>query len=308
MVSDKNIYALNGAAVGDLIAAAPSIKYAIDNLHPRKDYKVAMFPEFRDFFHFVPEDHIIELAEKYDGEYAVRKLNMDGPGGNVTRLTPSRMKLTQYASIGLLGRVLTDIESKYIPLLETDVSHYGVDFSKCAIFLTTYRDLTRAWKGTEIVKTAEYVQSKGLTPVFVGKKGAISIWKTLAVSDFEYPGFGIDLIDKTTFRELYTIMSKAKVVFGMDSGPLHIAFSTNTPVIAGFTNVRPDLRVPLRNDRVKTIAVSPSIPCRYCQSDWNLDFHNFTTCPKAMPEPECVTKCTSELFIDAFKKLHLAKR
>ena len=31
MFSDNNIYALNGAAVGDLMAAAPVLKYAIDN-------------------------------------------------------------------------------------------------------------------------------------------------------------------------------------------------------------------------------------------------------------------------------------
>lgn len=307
MISDNNIYALNGAAVGDLIAAAPSIKYAVDNLHPKKDYKVAMFPDFRDIFHFVPDEHIIPIADSYDPAYAVRKLNMDGGGGNVTRLTPSRLKLTQYASIGLLGRLLTDEQLKYVPLVETDVSHFGIDFSKCAIFLTTYRDITRAWKGAEIVKTAEYVQSKGLTPVFVGRKGAISIWKTLAVSDFEYPGFGHDLVDKTTLRELYTIMSKAKLVLGMDSGPLHLAFATNTAVIAGFTTVRPDLRVPLRNNGVKTLAVSAAIQCRFCQSDWNLDFHNFTSCPKAMPEPECVTKSSAELFIDACKRLHIGK-
>lgn len=300
MVSDKNIYALNGAAVGDLVAAAPVIKYAIENCHPRKDYKVAMFDDFRDIFHFVPDKHIIPLADKYDSSYAVRKLNMDGGGGNVTRLTPSRLKLTHYASIGLLARILPDEQLKYIPLQETDVSHYGIDFSKCAIFLTTYRDITRAWRGAEIVATAEYVASKGLTPVFVGRKGAISIWKTLAVSDFEYPGFGHDLVDKTSLRELYTIMAKSAVIFGMDSGPLHMAFATDTPVIAGFTSVRPELRVPLRNPGVMTYPIAPKIPCIFCQSDWNLDFHNFMSCPKAMPEPECVKKSNAESFLAAF--------
>lgn len=303
MMSDNNIYALNGAAVGDLMAAAPSIKFAVDNLHPKGDYQVAVFPDFRDFVHFVPDDKIISPAESYDPAYAVRKLNMDGPGGNVTRLTPSRMKLTQYACVGLLGRVLSDEEMKYIPLLETDVSHFNVDWSNAAIFLTTYRDNTRAWKGSEIVKTARYVMKQGLTPVFVGRKGAISIWKTLAVSDFRYPGFGVDLVDKTSLRELYTIMAKSKVVFGMDSGPLHIAFATDTPVIAGFTNVRPELRIPYRTPGVKTIPVTPNIECRYCQSDWNLDFHNFTTCPKAMKNPACVVNSTAALFVEGFNQL-----
>jgi hypothetical protein len=301
--SDNNIYALNGAAVGDLVAAAPSIKYAIDNYHHYGNYRVALLPDFRDIFHFVPTSKIIPTSDKYDSKYAVRMLNMNGPGGNVTRLTPSRLKLVDYASIGLLGRVLDPIDTKYIPLQEVDISHYGIDFSKCAIFLTTYRDITRAWKGEDIVNTAKYVYDKGLTPVFVGRKGAISIWKTLAVSDFEYPGFGHDLIDKTSLRELYTIMSKSAVIFGLDSGPLHIAFSTNTPVIAGFTNVRPDLRIPYRDPGVQTIPVETTVSCKFCQSDWNLDFHNFTSCPKGMKTPKCTTSMTADIFINAFDKL-----
>lgn len=303
MHADNNIYALNGAAVGDLMAAAPVVKYAIDHYHPKGNYQVAMLPDFADIFHFVPKSKIIETATEYDKAYAVRKLNMDGPGGNVTRLTPSRLKLTHYSSIGLLGRILSDEDMKYVPLKTVDVSHYGIDFSKCAIILTTYRDITRAWKGADIIDTAKYLYDKGITPVFVGRKGAISIWKTLAVSDFEYPGFGHDLVDKTTFRELYTIMDQAQMVIGLDSGPLHMAFATDTPVIAGFTNVRPELRIPLRNEGVQTISVITTVRCKFCQSDWNLDFHDFSKCPKGMKTPKCTTSMTVDLFIEAIDKI-----
>lgn len=301
--SDNNIYALNGAAVGDLIAAAPFVKYAVTKCHERSDYRVALLPDFRDIFHFVPTSKIIPLSDTYDAKFAVRKLNTDGGGGNVTRLTPSRLKLTDYASIGLLGRILPPEESKYVPLQTVDISHFGIDFTQCAIFITTYRDITRAWLGDEIIKTAEYVRDQGLTPVFVGRKGAISIWKTLAVSDFEYPGFGYDLVDKTSLRELYTIMSQSAVIFGMDSGPLHLAYATDVPVIGGFTTVRPELRVPYRGPTAQSISVDANINCQFCQSDWNLDFHNFTACPKHMKKPRCTIKTTADLFIDAFKKV-----
>lgn len=302
MFSDNNIYALNGAAVGDLMAAAPVLKYAIEHYHKSGNYKVAMLSDFRDLFPFVPTSKIIETAAEYDKRYAVRNLNMTSPGGNVTRLTPSRFKLTHYACIGLLARILPDEDLKYVPLRTVDVSHYGIDFSKCAIILTTYRDITRAWKGADIVETAKYLHDNGITPVFVGKKGAISIWKTLAVSDFEYPGFGYDLVDKTTFRELYTIMSQSKMIIGLDSGPLHMAFATDKPVIAGFTNVRPDLRIPYRDNAI-TIPVETTVSCKFCQSDWNLDFHNFTSCPKGMKTPKCTTSMTANIFIEAIDKL-----
>jgi hypothetical protein len=305
-VSDKIIYCLNGAAVGDLVAAAPVIKYMIEYYHEKTEYRVAMIPDFREIFPFVPDDKIIPVQESYDPTFAVRKLNMDGGRGNVARLTPSRFKLTHYASIGLTGRILPDKVLKYVPLPEVDVSHFGVDFSKAAVFITTYRDNTRAWKGSEIIKTAEYVKSKGLTPVYIGKTGAFSIWKTLAVSDFEYPGFGVDLRNKTTLSELTTIMGKSKVVFGMDSGPLHLAFTTDVPVVAGFTNVEPALRIPSRNDGVFTSIVTPQEPCRFCQSNMNLDFWNFTKCPRGMKLPECVNQMTGEKFNEAFDRLKLA--
>lgn len=303
--SDKVIYCLNSAAVGDLIAAAPAVKWAIETMHQTTDYRVALLPEFRDLFSFVPDDKIIPVQEKYDGSFAVRKLNMDGGGGNVCRLTPSRFKLTHYASIGLLGRILPDVDLKYVPLPEVDVSHFNIDFSKAVVFITTYRDITRSWKGEEIIKTAEYVHSKGFIPVFIGKTGAISIWKTLAVSDFEYPGFGVDLMNKTSFLEMATVMKKSRAVFGMDSGPIHVAFTTDTPVVCGFTNVSPDLRVPLRNPGVETISVTPSLPCKFCQSDWQLDFWAFTKCPRGQAEPDCTKQMKSEVFIRAFDKLNL---
>lgn len=304
-VSDKIIYCLNGAAVGDLVAAAPVVKFMIDYYHQNADYRVALIEDFREIFWFVPDDKIIPVAEKYDPSFAVRKLNMDGGGGNVARLTPSRLKLTHYACIGLTSRILPDSVLKYVPLPEVDVSKFNVDFSKAAIFITTYRDITRAWKGSEIIKVAKYVEEQGLTPVFIGKTGKFSIWKTLAVSDFEDPGFGVDLRNQTTLSELATIMGKSKVVFGMDSGPLHLAFTTNVPVVAGFTNVEPTLRIPARDSGALTSVVVPKSICRFCQSNMNLDFWNFTKCPRGQQLPECTQQMTGEEFIEAFKRLNL---
>jgi hypothetical protein len=304
-ISNKTVYCLNGAAVGDLIAAAPVLKRAIEYYHETTDYRVALIPDFRELFPFVPDDKIIPVQKEYPKEFSVRKLNMDGGGGNVVRLTPSRFKLTHYASIGLLSRILPDEHLKYVPLPEADLSRFNMDFSNAAVFITTYRDITRAWKGAELIKTARHVYKKGLNPIFIGKTGAFSIWKTLAVSDFEYPGFGVDLTNNTSLTELATIMSKSKVVFGMDSGPLHLAFTTDTPVVAGFTNVNPELRIPPRNPGVKTEIAVPKIPCQFCQSEMNLDFWNFTKCPRGLALPECVTRMTSKVFIDAFERLGL---
>lgn len=297
MYGDKTIYSLNSAAVGDLIAAAPSVKYAIDNFHTKADYRVAVFPDFRDIFHFVPADKIIDVKEPYPNDFAIRYLNAPGPGKNVCKMTPSRMKLTHYGSINLLARVLPDDQLRYVPLKPVDVGGFGIDFSRSVIIITTYRDKQRTILKGEILKISEYVAAKGLVPVYVGRRGAVSIWKdNLAVSDFEYPGFGVDLRDKTSLVELASMMSVARAVVGMDSGPIHLAFTTSVPVVCGFTTVNPTNRVPYRG-LAKTASIVPNILCNFCESDWSLNFWNFNKCPRGMGLAECVTKMTSDKFI-----------
>ena len=308
MFVNKTIYALNSAAVGDLLAAAPVVKWAIDRYHFRTDYRVAVFPEFRDFYPFVSDEKIMDLAPTYDAtEFVIRKLNMDGSKDKgVIRLTPSRFKLVEYAAIGLTSRIIPAEELKYVPLKEVPVSHFNIDFKRAVVFITTYRDTTRAWLGQSIEDTARHVMSKGFVPVFVGKKSAISIWKNAPSSDFNYPGFGIDLVDKTSFLELATIMKKSRAVLGMDSGPLHLAFTTDTPVVAGFTNIAPHFRVPVRNTGVKTINLVPNLWCRYCQSNWSLDRWDFAKCPRGQENPECVKQLGGELFSRGFDALNLS--
>lgn len=303
MFADKTVYSLNSAAVGDLIAAAPAVKYAIDNFHSKADYRVAIYPEFLEIFHFVPLDKIINPKDEYPKGFVVRYLNPVGPKSNVARLTPARVKLTEFASINMLGRVLPDDKMRFIPLLPVDVSRFGLDFSKCVLLVTTYRDRQRTILPAEIIKIAEYVASKGLTPVYIGRRGQISIWKDYpAISDFDYPGFGVDLRDQTTLGELASIMSQSRAVVGMDSGPVNLAFTTQVPVVCGFTTVNAIYRIPYRG-LAKTQAIAPNIVCQFCESDWSLDFWNFNNCPRKLDLAECVTKMTSDKFIAGLREL-----
>ena len=165
--SDKIIYHLNSGAVGDLTAAAGVIKYSIEKFHtPRdQDYRVALYPEFEPLFPFVPPEKFTTLEDslKLDG-FAVRKFNMDGPGGNVVRLTPSRFHLVQYASIGLMSSVIDLKDAPYVPLEKVPVDHFGIDFDKAVVMVVTFRDKHRSWNNSEILKTAEAIRDMGLNP------------------------------------------------------------------------------------------------------------------------------------------------
>lgn len=306
--SDKICYSLNSGAVGDLTAASAVIKYAVDTFHaPRNvDYRVSLQDDFRCLFPQIPEDKMCTFEESVSLEgFAFRRFNMDRAAvqKNVAILTPSRFHLIHYASVGLLARVIKIEDAPYVPLVRVPVDHFEVDFDKAVIFVTTYRDITRHWPAEEINKTAEAVKDMGLLPVFIGKTGAIANWKNnLAKTEWEYPGFGVDLTNKTTLPEMATLMAKSRCVVGMDSGPIHVAMTTDTPVVAGFTNVSPDARIPHRKAPTLPVIANELI-CRFCQSDWNLDFWNFQKCPRGLEKPECSQMMTAPKFIEAIKKL-----
>lgn len=300
--STRAVYCLNGAALGDLLAAAPVLKWAIANYHETTDYRVALNFHFKELYPFIPEEKFIEINAQYPAGFAVNKLNAALIPGGVCRLTPARIKLTQYACIGLLGRILSDDLLKYVPLREVSVDRFGIDFSKSIVIATTYRDRHRSFIQGEILHLAEYIQSKGITPIYVGKTSSEGIEGTSALTNFEYPGFGADLRDKTSLSELATIMNKSKAIVSMDSGPLHLAFTTDKPVIGGFTTVDPELRIPYRGT-AKTAAVVPNIHCNFCQSDWQLAFWDYSKCPRNLETPECIEKMTGSKFVNALQTL-----
>ena len=261
--------------------------------------------EFRELFPQVPSSHFVTLEEGLNlAGYAVRKFNMERPQAkNVSILTPSRFHLIHYASVGLLARTVPIEKVPYVELPRVPVDHFGIDFNRAVVMVVTYRDHTRMWPGEEILKTAQGIHDLGFTPVYVGRTGAMANWKTaLAKTEFSYPGFGVDLINQTSFSELATIMGQSRCVMGLDSGPLHLALTTKAPVICGFTNVSPDLRFPSRPNCI-TLAVEPEVGCRFCQSDWNLDFWNFQNCPRSEQSPPCTKEMRAEKFINAFKRI-----
>jgi Glycosyltransferase family 9 (heptosyltransferase) len=301
--TDPVCFHLNSAAVGDLVAAGPVLRRAIQGPYAQGDYMVAVYPEFRCLFPFIQKDRMIHPDVMHHLQsFAVRRLNMTlNSQKNVCRLTPSKMPLIQYASVGLLGELTPDDQCYYAPLEEQDVSRFNIDFSRAVVVIVTYRDKMRSIDGENLQKISQGIKDMGLEPVFVGKTGKISIWKNHpAKTDFIYPGYGVDLIDKTTIPEMATIMSKSIAVIGMDSGPIHVAFTTDTPVISGFTTVRSDLRIP-KARKGKSIPIETKIECRFCQSNWNRDFWNFVSCPRELSIPDCSQDMKAEYFLSALK-------
>ena len=65
--------------------------------------------------------------------------------------------------------------------------------------------------------------------------------------------------------ELRALVDRAALYIGGDSGPLHIAATTRTPIVALFGPTLPDRSMPWRDPGVRAIAVDGGeLPCRPC--------------------------------------------
>ncbi len=71
----------------------------------------------------------------------------------------------------------------------------------------------------------------------------------------------IDLIGKTTLREMIMVLSKASVVVGGDTGPMHIAASLNVNTVTLMNPTSVDKHAPF-ND--KGIVLTADYDCNNC--------------------------------------------
>jgi ADP-heptose:LPS heptosyltransferase len=65
--------------------------------------------------------------------------------------------------------------------------------------------------------------------------------------------------------ELRALVGRAALYIGGDSGPLHVAATTATPVVALFGPTLPDRSMPWRDPAIGSIAIDAGpLPCRPC--------------------------------------------
>lgn len=307
---DPFCFVFNSLAMGDVIASVPVVKYMVENYYTTPDsYRVVAKKQFRELFPFVPDYNFRNYDVDKDSrwglppEYIMGLLNQKNQPG-ITRNTPKHMHLSQFASIKLADRILDTKHLNYVPLKSVDVTHFGVDFTKCVVLVTSYRDVTRMWHAEYILQVAKWLKSVGVTPVFIGKTDMDHGVREQIIPKTSLPNdvseYGIDLRNKTTIPELATIFSQARAVCGLDSGPIHLAGTTSVPIICGYTSVSPEHRIPYRSEGV-TYAIAPEIECIGCESRWRSNTWNYENC--FFGHAKCCTVMTPDRFINVLKSL-----
>ncbi len=116
-----------------------------------------------------------------------------------------------------------------------------------------------------------------------------------------------DLRDKTTLLEVRDWCGHANAVVGIDGGTLHLAGTTDAPIVYGTTRVDARHRGIARHGEMNWNLqhVKPrDLECAGCQSNWSLMFgHNFRNC--GYNDFKCVEQLHADDFINAMKQLGL---
>lgn len=304
IISDPVCYSLNSISLGDVIAAAPVVKYAVETFHEKATYHLLARPYYFDLFDFVPKDKLGDQSQPFSCTvpWQIRYLNT--PRTTNARTTSMHMHLSTFASIQLLNRIIPDEFLNYLPLPKVDVSHFNIDFSKAVLIIVTFRDDVRRISYETVKGISDYAVAKGLTPVYIGKVDSSEIWKDspfkLAFDNAEMPSGGVSLLNKTTILELASIMDQSYAVVGLDSGPIHLAGTTSVPIICGYTTVSPVHRFPRRKKGIFK-AIAPKIDCIHCQSNWSLNYYDFGFC--YFKHYDCLKQMTADKFISALESL-----
>ncbi|MEP6783878.1 MAG: glycosyltransferase family 9 protein, partial [Acidobacteriota bacterium] len=104
---------------------------------------------------------------------------------------------------------------------------------------------------------------------------------------------GIVRTGEFDLSELRALVDRAALYIGGDSGPLHIAATSRTPVVALFGPTLPERSLPWRDPSVGAIAVDAGdLPCRPC--------HQRQCVPGDF---RCLTKISPTMVVDAAERL-----
>lgn len=159
----------------------------------------------------------------------------------------------------------------------------------------------RAPKGRHLNPIISHIKSKGLTPIFLGKKDLLGdgVQTTNFPGDINYAA-GIDMRNETSVKDAATIMQHAELTVGLDCGLLHVAaLMRDSKIIFGYNITTVAHREPKRSHghTINIALKREDLACIACQSTLkNIAVHKFNRCLYGD------NKCIELLFADSSKR------
>lgn len=302
-----NFVFLDGG-VGDHIASLVAMDYVLKNynwitpLIWTPDYLV-------DFAkHVLPKNTNVGsytlMKEKYNPAMTTKTTKWDGV------FSPMKIHILDYAFLKLTDENPSIEHKNYLKIKPDliDVSMFNLP-KRYVVMTAGYTAKVREFPAKAINEIMVYLKQKECEPVFLGQTKTITGAKHIIEGNFDKNiNFkdSINLLDKTTLLEAAKIMSNAKAVVGVDNGLLHVAGCTDVPIVGGFTTVKPEIRMPVRNNilghNFYPVTEAKS-DCNFCQQTTNFLYgHDYRNC-LYKKDDECINRMSSDKFIAELQKI-----
>lgn len=128
-------------------------------------------------------------------------------------------------------------------------------------------------KKTPLSKWAELIEKSSIKQVYLlGGPTDITVCEEL--TKLTKSADVVVMAGKLSLLQSAALMSKAKMNFVNDSGPLHLCSAMNAPVTAVFCSTVPQFGFTPLSDNSKVVEISSELSCRPC------GLHGFKSCPK----------------------------
>lgn len=298
------------SALGDSVCFFPILKILVE-----RDLIESILmkgDQFKDILGLiVPPQRIIVAKEncRYKSNYGFVDSFRKYPSSIHTHLV-------DWASLTLSDCILSHQE-RTMPLLGKDIPDFYYDYS----FLPSdyiclqcgYTSKLKAMPQSTFDEIIQYCIDNKIYVVLLGKEYDIPIdnedpYKIRPnefIKELRSSEYVINLINKTTLLDSLKIIQKSKAMVGMDSGLIHLAGLTETPIVAAYTHKSPEYLMPIRH-RELGWNVYPIVPdhgvCKFCMTEYFNQFeYDYKNCAKG--NTECCDNITADKFIEQIKKI-----
>jgi len=295
------LFLLNNGGMGDYICWLVAIEWIAKNYNFLRGHVIV--PQW-----FVSvAANVVKRYPKWKVYHQIPSQFSDGYAIKQAHIHPVNATMMHLVDLGFLyyaGVNPPPIDSMFYPVLDLkDVWMPKEVEGKDYIVMTpgaTSPSRTMTAKAFNGIK--DYILSIGYIPVFVGVTSMNKGKRRINISgDYDFSG-GISLIDRTTTMQAAKVMSGAKCVVGIDNGLLHLAATTDVPIVFGYTIVGPQHRRPFRknNNLVEVYNTKEELACTFCQENVRFFYdHDFENC--LYQDFKCLEQLSAEAFIEGIQ-------
>lgn len=312
--------------MGDMVNRMPAINYLYDQTEHVRQYVFVhdyLYPLFQNVF-WEKKDRIHLMPMSAHKGWLERDWCKQIPYVDFkpVQLSTSKPHLTEVGFLEILKRCPDKGDLWNIPranLTNVDIDCYNISSKDYGVLQVSHTAPVRAWPTNEVEEVVRWMVNKKITPVLLGKSSSdlgtgSAVVSVNQINSSNLPNEVVDLRDKTDVLQALKVIDNAKFIAGVDGGLINLAYMTDTPVVVGFTSIKPNARVPFRNGKQfdRTIVIEPEkqLECRFCETLQPYVVYNSKKGPiphdykKCLyKDYKCVRQMTAAKFIRGIKEV-----